>query len=86
MVNDWIRPVIYDKEEKPKNLEYMQPFDFTQLTPEETSYNYFEPNYLTLYPNSTYPFYEDEVNHPEFNKSPCGSCLLSNMTLFGIFQ
>jgi hypothetical protein len=62
LINDWVRPVIYDKEEiqKNKNIEYLPPFNFSQLTPEETNFNYFEPNYLTLYPNSTYPFYEDE--------------------------
>jgi hypothetical protein len=64
MTNDWIRPVIYEQEEnnKHKNLEHMPLFDLTQLTSEEISLNYFEPNYLTLYPNSNYPFYEDEVN------------------------
>lgn len=62
LINDWVRPVIYDKEEmnKNKNIEVLPPFNFSQLTPEETSFNYFEPNYLTLYPNSSYPFYEDE--------------------------
>jgi hypothetical protein len=62
LTNDWIRPVIYEKEEneKYKNIESMPPFNFYQLTPEETSFNYFEPNYMTLYPNSSYPFYEDE--------------------------
>jgi len=38
----------------------MPVFNFSQLTPEETSFNYYEPNYLTIYPNSSYPFYEDE--------------------------
>jgi hypothetical protein len=63
LTNDWIRPVIFEKDEnyKSKSIEYAPPFNFTQLTQEETSFNYFEPNYLTLYPNSTYQFYEDEV-------------------------
>lgn len=54
--------MIYDKEDilKSKNIENLPPFNFSQLTPEETNFNYFEPNYMTLYPNSTYPFYEDE--------------------------
>jgi hypothetical protein len=62
LINDWVRPVIYDREEiqKNKNIENLPPFNFSQLTAEETNFNYFEPNYLTLYPNSTYPFYEDE--------------------------
>ncbi len=57
LINDWIRPVIY---EDTRNVENSLPFNFSCLTPEETSFNYFEPNYLTLYPNSSYPFYEDE--------------------------
>jgi hypothetical protein len=62
MLNDWVRPVIYDKEEseRNKNVESLPPFNLTQLTPDEVSLNYFEPNYLTFYPNATYPFYEDE--------------------------
>ncbi len=61
LINDWVRPVIYDREEsKSRNIENLPPFNFAQLTPEETSFNYFEPNYLTLYPNAAYPFYEDE--------------------------
>lgn len=61
LINDWVRPVLYDREDsQKKNIEYMDPFNFGQLTPEEISFNYFEPNYLTLYPNSSYPFYEDE--------------------------
>lgn len=62
LINDWVRPILYDKEEslKTKNLEFMPPFNLTQLTPEEVSFNYFEPNYLTYYPNSSYPFYDDE--------------------------
>lgn len=60
-VNDWIRPIIYDKKNNEnKNLENIPPFDVSQLTPEEVSFNYFEPNYLTYYPNSNYPFLEDE--------------------------
>ncbi len=61
LINDWIRPVLYDREnETKKNIENMPPFNFSLLTPEEVSFNYFEPNYLSLYPNSSYPFYEDE--------------------------
>ena len=64
-INDWIRPVLYDNnnnginniEKSPENLPL---FDLKQLSPEEISYNYFEPNFLTYYPNSNYQFYEDE--------------------------
>ena len=63
-INDWIRPVIYDNnnginniEKSPENLPL---FDLKQLSTEEISYNYFEPNFLTYYPNSNYQFYEDE--------------------------
>lgn len=60
-INDWIRPVIYNKSLKEdKNIETNPPFNVRQLTPEEVSFNYFEPNYLTYYPNSNYPFLEDE--------------------------
>ena len=60
-VNDWIRPIIYDKKNNEnKNLESMPPFDLSQLTQEEVNFNYFEPNYLTYYPNTSYPFIEDE--------------------------
>lgn len=60
-INDWIRPIIYDKSNQDiQSPETMPLFDLTQLTPEEVSFNYFEPNYLTYYPNTNYPFYEDE--------------------------
>jgi len=40
----------------------MPPFNLANLSPEEISLNHFEPDYLTYYPNATYPFYDDEVN------------------------
>jgi hypothetical protein len=61
-LNDWIRPVIYDRDPANKQrIENMPPFNFANLSPEEINLNHFEPNYLTFYPNGTYPFYEDEV-------------------------
>lgn len=57
-ISDWIRPIIYDN--NTKSPDNMNLFDFTQMTPDEISYDYFEPNYLTYYPNSNYPFYEEE--------------------------
>lgn len=64
LINDWLRPVIYEKDEaqKYKKIENLAPFNFSQLTLDETSFNYFEPNYMTYYPNTNYQFYEDEVN------------------------
>ncbi len=59
-ITDWIRPVIYDRKDKDKNSDNLPPFDIKKLTPEEVSFNYFEPNYMTYYPNSNYPFLEDE--------------------------
>jgi hypothetical protein len=63
-INDWIRPVIYDNNGNINNLskspENMPLFDLTSLSNEEINFNYFEPNFLTYYPNSNYPFYEDE--------------------------
>ena len=63
-INDWIRPVIYDNNGNINNLskspENMPLFDITSLSNEEINFNYFEPNILTYYPNSNYPFYEDE--------------------------
>lgn len=63
-INDWIRPVIYDNNGNINNLskspENMPLFDITSLNTEEINFNYFEPNFLTYYPNSNYPFYEDE--------------------------
>ena len=63
-INDWIRPVIYDNNGNINNLskspENMPLFDITSLSNEEINFNYFEPNFLTYYPNSNYPFYEDE--------------------------
>ena len=55
-INDWMRPIIYDKKEnKPNKI-----FNLNQLTPIEVSMNYFEPNYMSYYPNINYPFFEDE--------------------------
>lgn len=61
-INDWIRPVLYDNMNNLniKSPENLPAFDLSKLTPEEISYENFEPNFLTYYPNSTYPFYEDE--------------------------
>lgn len=60
-INDWIRPVIYDKgEDKKKDIDTMPLFNLSHLSQEEVSFNFFEPNYLTYYPNSNYPFLEDE--------------------------
>lgn len=55
---EWIRPVIYENIDVKK--ETQSPFNFTTLRKEEISFNYFEPNYMTFYPNSSYPFYDDE--------------------------
>ena len=58
---DWVRPVIYENSELTnKSKDNNVPFDFTKFNKEELSFNYFEPNYMTLYPNSSYTFYEDE--------------------------
>jgi len=63
-MNDWIRPVIYDKDPLQKQkIENMPKFDFSNISPEEISLNHFEPDFLTYYPNANYPFYDDEVNH-----------------------
>ena len=62
-INDWIRPIIYDTTkngDKVESNDLKPPFDFTQLSAEELGFNYFEPNYLTYYPNANYPFLEDE--------------------------
>ena len=62
-LNDWIRPVIYDRDPAFKQkIENMPPFNIANLSPEEISLNHFEPDYLTYYPNAIYPFYDDEVN------------------------
>lgn len=38
-----------------------EPFNFTNLSKEELSFNYFEPYYMTLYPNNeSYPLFDDE--------------------------
>ena len=38
-----------------------EPFNFTNLSKEELSFNYYEPYYMTMYPNNeTYPLYDDE--------------------------
>ena len=63
IISDWIRPVIYDNEEnKAKQKgDYPTDINFSHFSSQEFSLNYFEPNYLTFYPNSSYPFFEDEV-------------------------
>ena len=35
-------------------------FNLNQLTPVEVSMKYLEPNYMSYYPNTNYPFYDDE--------------------------
>ena len=35
-------------------------FNLNQLTSVEVSMKYFEPNYMSYYPNTNYPFYDDE--------------------------
>lgn len=60
---DWIRPVIYENDEGSTskiNKDNQPPFNFTNLSKEELSFNHFEPNYMTFYPNSSYQFFEDE--------------------------
>lgn len=58
---DWVRPIIYEQDENlTKIKDSPTPFNFTTLTKEELSFNYFEPNYMTLYPNASYSFFEDE--------------------------
>lgn len=72
-ISDWIRPIIYEHNKQPElavndsntnnnnnNPLNAPPFDFSNMSPEEISYNYYEDNFLTYYPNSNYPFYEDE--------------------------
>ena len=54
IINDWIKPIIYENN-KNKNL-----FNLSQLTPKEVSFNYFEPNYMSYYPNNQYPFFDNE--------------------------
>ncbi len=56
IINDWMRPIVYEKKENKNNKLY----NLNQLTPIEVSMNYFEPNYMSFYPNINYPFYEDE--------------------------
>jgi len=62
VIDDWVRPVLYDWEESQKRLksENLPPFNLTQLEPHEITFNHFEPNYLSLYPNNNYPFYDEE--------------------------
>lgn len=58
---DWVRPIIYEQDDNlTKIKDSPTPFNFTTLTKEELSFNYFEPNYMTLYPNASYSFFEDE--------------------------
>ena len=62
-INEWIRPVIYENStasSSENNIETRPPFDLTQLTSEELSFNTFDPGFLTYYPNSSFQFYEDE--------------------------
>lgn len=58
---DWVRPVIYESNDcQNRQKEGNTPFDFSTLSSDELSFNFFEPNYMTFYPNSSFPFYEDE--------------------------
>ena len=54
IINDWIRPILYEKSENKNNLI------LSQLTPKEVSFNYFEPNYMSYYPNNQYFFIDNE--------------------------
>ena len=56
-INDWMRPIIYDNKENKSNNNN---FNLNQLTPVEVSMKYFEPNYMSYYPNTNYTFYDDE--------------------------
>ena len=55
-INDWMRPIIYDDKDNKSN----KIFNLNQLTPVEVSMKYFEPNYMSYYPNTNYTFYDDE--------------------------
>ena len=55
-INDWMRPIIYDNKDNKLN----KIFNLNQLTPVEVSMKYFEPNYMSYYPNTNYTFYDDE--------------------------
>ena len=55
-INDWMRPIIYDNKDNKSN----KIFNLNQLTSVEVSMKYFEPNYMSYYPNTNYPFYDDE--------------------------
>ena len=58
-IKDWIRPIVYEK----KSIEISTnaiPFNLSQLTPQEVSFSYFEPNYMRFYPNQNYPFFDEE--------------------------
>ena len=54
IINDWIRPIIYEKTDNKNN------FILSQLTPKEVSFNYFEPNYMSYYPNNQHLFFDNE--------------------------
>jgi len=60
--SDWIRPIIYEADDSNKKVtkENQPPFNFSNLSKEEISLNYFEPNYMTFYPNSSNQFFDDE--------------------------
>jgi len=51
--------VIYENKSN-NNNNNNKPFNFSQLIPQELSFNYFEPNYMTFYPNSSEEFYDEE--------------------------
>ena len=84
---DWIRPVIYDNKNN-SNENNSKPFNFSQLIPQELSFNYFEPNYMRFYPNSSNEFYDEEplwiapnLNHNflyDFNNNKCEKEILFN--------
>ena len=83
---DWIRPVIYDNKNN-STENNSKPFNFSQLIPQELSFNYFEPNYMRFYPNSN-EFYDEEplwiapnLKHNflyDFNNKKCEKEILFN--------
>jgi hypothetical protein len=59
-IKDWIRPIVYEKKSIETTSTNSSPFDLSQLTPQEVSFSYFEPNYMRFYPNQNYPFFDEE--------------------------
>ena len=56
IINDWIRPIIYEN----NTVNNKKLFNLSQLTPKDVSFNYFEPNYMSFYPNNQFPFFDNE--------------------------